>query len=116
MSKLSKWLTGALITLIVFGTVHFISRGFSFESVNYSPTGGMVYTKEAYMKGCSDGYWRSAGEAIYSQAEIDKYCACTWDRGVAEYGVEGWSTELVNMGDNFTPKMTEFINQCILII
>jgi len=68
---------------------------------------------------CLAGYNGLPGEATYTQDQVKLYCGCTYDKGVTEYGAEGFTIELTNMlnnGNTFTPEMTDIVNQCVLTI
>lgn len=81
------------------------------RNVSSPTTKGLIYSKEAFNGPCVSEATKGGN---VSNAAATEYCGCVYDKGVAEYGAEQWSTELVNASDNgFTPKMNEFINSCL---
>jgi len=79
---------------------------------NTANTQGFSYTLEAFNSACVSEATKGGN---VSKADATSYCTCVYDKGVAEYGTETWSSELIKADtDGFTPKMNEFVNQCLI--
>ncbi len=76
---------------------------------------GLTYSREAYVSSCS--YWarQTPGAQDYSQAVIDNYCGCVYDRGVAQYGQEEFVRidKEITQTNSVTPELNNIINACI---
>ena len=114
---MNKTLKVILIVLAVLFAVGIIEGALN---RNKTPTTrGYIMSRDAYVHNCLAGYNGLPGEDTYTQDQVKLYCGCTYDKGVAEYGAEGFTIELTNMtnnGNTFTPEMTDIVNQCVLTI
>lgn len=70
---------------------------------------GYVIDKPAYVAACSKA------DVDFTAEEIDKYCGCTYDTGVAMYGGEKYTVIISALGTSgvVTPEMSAVVNKCV---
>lgn len=106
-----KSISGVILVVLVVVGAGSLSRYLSTNNTE-SNTDGLSYTLEAFNAPCVAEATKGGN---VSKEVATQYCTCVYDKGIAEYGGEGWANELIKAdAEGFTPKINEFVNQCIV--
>ncbi len=102
-----------LIALLILGAA-FLSHAAAkmiFSTSETTPqVNGYTLQRETFNSGCLPEARKSgAGEDAARM-----YCTCVYDSGLGQYGLEGWTAELEQLGytNTLTAEMNDIVNTC----
>lgn len=97
------------IVLFVLGSagLNYISKNMAVEEQK-----GFVISRTVVIKNCADEALKTEG---ISQAVANQYCGCVYDNGYDQFGGEKLTNELIKIEktNEYSPEMTNIINQCL---
>jgi hypothetical protein len=76
---------------------------------------GITIQRGTYMKSCLQGAAEENTDGTFTQQQMDDYCGCTYDKGIAQYGDEQFYKQLKGMNDSgeFTSEFNTIVNECV---